>query len=68
MRHQIQSVGENPARKRMRLPLPAKAGRPQTTPKGLKGYDRKNAKREISRIILGEIEVGRICRGERNTG
>lgn len=68
MRHKIQSGGEISLRKRMRLPLPSKAGRPQTTPKGLKGYDRKNAKREISRIILGEIEVCRIRRGERNTG
>jgi hypothetical protein len=34
---------------RVRLPLPKKPGRPMSTPKGKKGYDRKREREEIER-------------------
>jgi len=36
---------------KIRLPLPAKAGRPQTTKKGAKGYDRKRDKMQAQREL-----------------
>lgn len=32
---------------RMRIPLPRQTGGPQGTPKGKRGYDRKQAKKEL---------------------
>jgi hypothetical protein len=38
-------------RPKIRLPLPAKAGRPQTTKKGAKGYDRNRDKAQTWREL-----------------
>lgn len=54
MRRGERKRGETPIWKGLRLPRSVRAGKPHTTPKGAKGYDRRAARAQLRRFLETE--------------